>query len=74
MEWVDYSGNQVLSIAGVCKQPYLKYLYLDNNNITKIDGLETNKSLRVVSLIGNQVTKIENLENLWIEELFLAAN
>lgn len=53
LEWVDYSGNQILSIQAVCKQPYLKYLYLDNNNISRIDGIETNKSLRVLSLIAN---------------------
>ena len=63
-----------MSIAGVSKQPYLKYLYLDNNSISKIDGLVTNKSLRVLSLIGNQISKIENLDNLWIEELYLSAN
>ena len=52
----------------------MKYLYLDNNNITTIDGLDTNKSLRVLSLNGNQISKIENLPNLWIEELFISAN
>lgn len=58
----------------MCKQPYLKYLYLDNNNISRIDGLETNKSLRVLSLTANQIQKIENLPNLWLEELNLSAN
>jgi len=52
----------------------LKYLYLDNNDISRIDGLDTNKNLRVLSLNGNKIKKIENLPNLWIEELFISAN
>lgn len=74
LEWVDYSGNKIVSIQAAHANPYLKYLYLDNNNISKIDGLSTNKSLRVLSLNGNQIEKIENLASLWIEELFLSAN
>ena len=55
LEWVDYSGNQIMSIQNAHANKYLKYLYLDNNNISKIDGLDTNKNLRVLSLNGNQI-------------------
>jgi internalin A len=74
LEWVDFSGNQIITITNVHANPYLKYLYLDNNSIAKIEGLENNKNLRVLSLNANQISKIENLPNLWIEELFLSAN
>jgi Leucine-rich repeat (LRR) protein len=53
LEWVDYSGNQIITIQNVHSNQYLKYLYLDNNNIAKIEGLDTNKNLRVLSLNGN---------------------
>lgn len=53
LEWVDYSGNKIVSIQGAHANPYLKFLYLDNNNISKIDGLINNKSLRLLSLNGN---------------------
>jgi Leucine-rich repeat (LRR) protein len=53
LEWVDYCGNQIMSIQNAHANKYLKYLYLDNNNITTIDGLDTNKCLRVLSLNGN---------------------
>ena len=53
---------------------YLKYLYLDNNQITKIDGVANNKSLRVLSLNGNAIEHLENLDGLWLEELFISAN
>ena len=63
-----------MSIQNAHANQYLKYLYLDNNNISVIHGLETNKNLRVLSLNGNQIQRIENLPNLWIEEMFLSAN
>lgn len=53
LEWVDYSGNQITKITGAESNPYLKYLYLDNNNIKQIDGIINNKCLRVLSLNGN---------------------
>lgn len=53
LEWVDYSGNLITKISGAEGQPYMKYLYLDNNAITAIDGLLSNKNLRVLSLNGN---------------------
>jgi len=61
LEWVDYSGNKIMSIQNVHQNKYLKYLYLDNNNISRIDGVDTNKCLRVLSLNGNQISRIENL-------------
>lgn len=55
LEWVDYSGNLIMSIQNAHRNKYLKYLYLDNNNISNIDGVDTNKCLRVLSLNGNQI-------------------
>ena len=53
LEWVDYSGNQIITIQNVHAQQYLKSLFLDNNNIAKIEGFENNKCLRQLSLSGN---------------------
>ena len=33
LEWVDYSGNAINKIENAHKNVYLKYLYLDQNNI-----------------------------------------
>lgn len=33
LEWVDYSGNAINKIENAYRNPYLKYLNLDQNNI-----------------------------------------
>lgn len=47
LEWVDYSGNAINKIENCDKNPYLKYLNLDSNNIQTIEGLNQNRCLRV---------------------------
>lgn len=47
LEFVDYTGNLINKIENADKNPYLKTLILDSNNIQQIEGLSTNKCLRV---------------------------
>ena len=50
LDWVDYSHNCITKIENVNKNPYMKELYLDDNNITCIEGLTENVNLRVLSI------------------------
>jgi len=54
--------------------PYLKHLFLDENQISKIEGLNINKSLITLSLRANKIETIENLDDLWLEDLNLSQN
>ena len=47
LEFVDYTGNLINKIENAHRNPYLKTLILDSNNIQQIEGLSHNKSLRV---------------------------
>lgn len=54
LEFVDYTGNLINKIENAHKNPYLKTLILDSNNIQQIEGLSQNKCLRVSSIINER--------------------
>ena len=47
LEFVDYTGNLINKIENANRNPYIKTLILDSNNIQQIEGLQHNKCLRV---------------------------
>lgn len=64
LEFVDYTGNLINKIENANRNPYLKTLILDSNNIQQIEGLQHNKCLRVSLMIFIHFRFYHSMETL----------
>ncbi len=75
IEYLDASGEEIISIEGIQYLSNINTLILSENNITDISPLASLKSLKVLSLNNNLIKDIEpvsSLENL--NELYVSNN